>query len=82
MFRNGVGKAGNILLTTGTLSLISTATASGRGGNININLGDILLLRGGSQINTSAGTAQAGGDGDLLQLIHPSSLLYPKKTAT
>ncbi|MEC4813241.1 MAG: filamentous hemagglutinin N-terminal domain-containing protein [Scytonema sp. PMC 1069.18] len=65
---DGTGNAGNITLQASTLTLdnkasISAQTASSQGGNINLQLGRLLLLRRGSQISTSAGTAQAGGDG-------------------
>ncbi|MEM8640637.1 MAG: filamentous hemagglutinin N-terminal domain-containing protein [Cyanobacteria bacterium P01_G01_bin.54] len=38
-------------------------TSSGQGGNINLDIGNILLMRYGSVISAEAGTAQAGGDG-------------------
>ncbi|KAM3089886.1 filamentous hemagglutinin N-terminal domain-containing protein [Phormidesmis sp. 146-35] len=43
--------------------LISAATASTDGGNIDLGVQDILLLRNGGLISTNAGTAQAGGNG-------------------
>ncbi|KYC35138.1 hypothetical protein WA1_08195 [Scytonema hofmannii PCC 7110] len=42
---------------------ITATTASGQGGNIILRLQDLLLLRRNSQISTTAGSAQAGGDG-------------------
>jgi len=39
------------------------STASGDGGNINLQLQNILLMVGGSTISAEAGTASAGGDG-------------------
>ena len=42
---------------------IAAETASGQGGDISLNVQDLLLLRRGSSISTTAGTAQAGGDG-------------------
>ena len=64
----GTGEAGNIQVRSGNLSLddsatLSTETASGKGGNIAINLDGVLSLRNGSTITATAGTAQAGGDG-------------------
>lgn len=64
----GEGKAGNIDVTTRQLRLdnqgsIQAQTASGQGGNITLQVQDYLLLRRGSTISTTAGTAQAGGDG-------------------
>ncbi|WP_416350878.1 beta strand repeat-containing protein [Rivularia sp. UHCC 0363] len=64
---DGTGDAGDITLEAGTLQLdngsISAQTASTQGGNINLQLGELLLLRNNSKISTTAGTAQAGGDG-------------------
>ncbi|KAM3102294.1 hypothetical protein ACKFKF_04390 [Phormidesmis sp. 146-12] len=43
--------------------LISAETASTDGGNIDLGVQDILLLRNGALVSTNAGTAQAGGNG-------------------
>lgn len=64
----GTGDAGRLGLTTRQLILednaeLSTRTASGNGGNINLQIQDLLLLRRGSSISTTAGTAQGTGDG-------------------
>ncbi|MCF2152125.1 filamentous hemagglutinin N-terminal domain-containing protein [Desmonostoc muscorum LEGE 12446] len=63
----GKGIGGNIDIFAGNLSLdnglISAQTASNTGGNITLNLQNLLSLRNESQISTTAGTAQAGGDG-------------------
>ncbi|KAM3098069.1 filamentous hemagglutinin N-terminal domain-containing protein [Phormidesmis sp. 146-35] len=64
----GQGDAGNIDVTARQLRLdnqstIQAETALGQGGNINLQVQDYLLLRRGSLISTTAGTAQAGGDG-------------------
>ncbi len=64
---DGTGDAGDISLQAGTLQLdngfITAQTASTQGGNIDLQIGELLLLRNESQITTTAGTAQAGGDG-------------------
>ena len=64
---NGSKDAGDITLQAGTLQLnngfITAQTASTQGGNIDLQISDLLLLRNKSQITTTAGTAQAGGDG-------------------
>ncbi len=62
------GTAGDIIVTSPRVTLDSSGTfsaqsASGNGGNINLNVRDLLLLRRGAQISTTAGTAQAGGNG-------------------
>ncbi|KAM3107472.1 two-partner secretion domain-containing protein, partial [Phormidesmis sp. 146-33] len=64
----GSGTGGNIQIQAGTLTLdnqgiISAQTASNQGGNIALNAQDLLLFRRGSQISTTAGTAQSSGDG-------------------
>jgi filamentous hemagglutinin family protein len=64
----GTGEAGDIEIITGSLSLdngstILAETTSNQGGNITFNIDNLLLLRHGSKISTTAGTAQAGGDG-------------------
>jgi filamentous hemagglutinin family protein len=61
------GKAGDVTVKSPKITLDESGTlnaesTSGNGGNININ-SNLLLLRRGSQITTTAGTAQAGGDG-------------------
>ncbi len=63
----GTGDAGDISLQAGTLQLnngfIEAQTASTQGGNIDLQISELLLLRNESQITTTAGTAQAGGNG-------------------
>jgi filamentous hemagglutinin family protein len=64
----GQGNAGNLEVFARQLRLdnqgsIKAQTASGQGGNITLQVQDLLLLRRGSFISTTAGTAQAGGDG-------------------
>ncbi len=64
----GQGDAGNLEVNARQLRLdnkgaIQAQTASGQGGNITLQVQDLLLLRRGSKISTTAGTAQAGGNG-------------------
>ncbi|GAB1539782.1 hypothetical protein NUACC21_24490 [Scytonema sp. NUACC21] len=73
---DGTGDAGNIALQAGTLFLdngatISAETDGSQGGDINLRLGQLLLLRRGSQISTNAGTDQAGGDGGNITINSP-----------
>ncbi|AKG19937.1 two-partner secretion domain-containing protein [Calothrix sp. 336/3] len=60
--------AGNLQINAQKITLnnrgrLVAETASGQGGNINITVKDLLLLRRNSQISTSAGVVDAGGDG-------------------
>ncbi|MEH2249033.1 S-layer family protein [Nostoc sp.] len=63
----GQGTAGDIGITADSIRLnnssIKATTASGNGGNINLNVQDLLLLRRGSQISTTAGTNNKSGNG-------------------
>jgi len=77
---NAAGAAGNIIIgTSGTTPSITlddggqiiAESASVDGGNISLNLNDFLLLRNGSLISTTAGTAQAGGDGGTIAIEAP-----------
>ena len=64
----GAGEGGTITLTGDNLTLdnqgqISATTVSTDGGDINLNINELILLRRESQITTDAGTAGAGGNG-------------------
>jgi large exoprotein involved in heme utilization and adhesion len=68
----GTGQAGNLVIEGGTLildrGLISAETLSSAGGNITLDINDIVLLLNNSRISTTAGTALAGGDGGNIDL--------------
>ncbi|BDA76253.1 hypothetical protein CAL7716_104190 (plasmid) [Calothrix sp. PCC 7716] len=64
----GTGQAGDLKVTARSVKLDNQGkligeSASTDGGNITLNLRELLLLRRNSQISTTAGTAQAGGNG-------------------
>ncbi len=66
--RPATGAAGTLTLDSTRLTLdnqgqLLASTDSGQGGNINLTVRDILLMRRNSLISATAGTAQAGGDG-------------------
>ena len=70
----GSGVGGDVKLQSGTLILndrafISAETASTQGGNITLDINDILLMRRNSSISTTAGTANAGGDGGNIDIF-------------
>ncbi|MBW4456309.1 MAG: filamentous hemagglutinin N-terminal domain-containing protein [Nostoc indistinguendum CM1-VF10] len=73
------GTAGDILVTSPRVTLDNSGTldaqsASGNGGDINLQT-DLLLLRRGAQISTTAGTAQAGGNGGNITINAPSGFI-------
>ncbi|AUB44988.1 Large exoprotein involved in heme utilization or adhesion (plasmid) [Nostoc flagelliforme CCNUN1] len=73
------GTAGDIIITSPRITLDNSGTlnaesASGNGGDINLET-DLLLLRRGAQISTTAGTAEAGGDGGNINIDVPSGFI-------
>ncbi|MBD1868018.1 filamentous hemagglutinin N-terminal domain-containing protein [Cyanobacteria bacterium FACHB-471] len=63
----GTGNAGTLRVNANSISLdrggtITAATTSGEGGNLDLNVQDVLLLRNNSQITTSAGGNGNGGN--------------------
>ncbi|GAA6617543.1 hypothetical protein [Scytonema sp. NUACC26] len=80
----GSGNAGNITVEAGILTLddrasISAQTGSTQGGNINLTAQNYLLMRRGSQISATAGTAQAGGDGGNITINTPFLIAVPNE---
>ncbi len=64
----GSGMGGDIEINADSVTLdqdakISAETASSTGGNITLRVPDVVVLRQRSQISTTAGTDDAGGDG-------------------
>ncbi len=73
------GTAGNIIVTSPRITLDNSGTlnaesASGNGGDINLET-DLLLLRRGAQISTTAGTAQTGGNGGNINIDASSGFI-------
>lgn len=82
----GQGKAGDININSVSTTLdnqaaIAAKTNSGDGGNINLTASDLLLLRRGSGITTSAGTAQSGGDGGNIDINSRFIIAVPKENS-
>ncbi|MBD2220355.1 filamentous hemagglutinin N-terminal domain-containing protein [Calothrix sp. FACHB-1219] len=81
----GEGIGGDIELAAGFLTLdngtISAQTRSNTGGNITLNLQDLLLLRNGSQITTTAGNQEFGGDGGNIIINSPFIVAVPKENS-
>ena len=87
---SATGAAGNIIIgelgTTPRLELndggqITAESAAVNGGNIVIHLNYLLLLRNGSQISTTAGTAQAGGNGGNITITVPFIIAIPAENS-
>ena len=81
----GTGKAGNLDIYSGNLNLdravISAITTSGDGGNIKLNIQDVLSMSRGSQITTSAGTAQQGGNGGNIDINSKFIITVPNENS-
>ncbi|MBR8841078.1 MAG: S-layer family protein, partial [Stigonema ocellatum SAG 48.90 = DSM 106950] len=84
----GIGNAGKITITTEFLKLdnainepnISATSTSGKGGNIDLEIGNLLLLRHQGSISTTAGTAGAGGDGGNITINAPNGFIVAIKS--
>ncbi|MEH1852077.1 MAG: filamentous hemagglutinin N-terminal domain-containing protein [Nostoc sp.] len=82
----GQGKAGDININSGSTTLdnkgfITATTNSGDGGNINLTADDLLLLRRGSGISTTAGTAQSGGNGGNINIYSRFIVAIPEENS-
>ncbi|MEH1874235.1 two-partner secretion domain-containing protein [Nostoc sp.] len=76
----GTNKAGDLEITARSIKLdeqgkLIGQANSGDGGNITLNLQDLLLLRRNSQISTSAGTSGAGGNGGNININIPKGFI-------
>ncbi|NJR73193.1 MAG: S-layer family protein [Scytonema sp. CRU_2_7] len=60
---------------------ITATTKSGDGGDITLGVRDFLLLRRGSEISTTAGTAGAGGDGGDITINSPFIIAFPNENS-
>ncbi|NET01684.1 MAG: filamentous hemagglutinin N-terminal domain-containing protein [Sphaerospermopsis sp. SIO1G1] len=82
----GSGEGGDIDIVAGTLSLenqgfITAETASNQGGEINLNIQELLLLRNNSRITATAGTDGAGGDGGNININTPFIIAFPSENS-
>ena len=79
----GTGGAGDITVTTPELRMdrgvISAESAAVDGGNINLNVGRLLLMRRNSLISATAGTAQQGGNGGNITINAPQGFIIGVK---
>jgi filamentous hemagglutinin family protein len=81
----GRGTGGNITIEAGNLTLddgkIFAQTASTTGGNISLDVDNLLTLRNASEISTTAGTARSGGDGGNINLNANFILALPQENS-
>ncbi|HEY9850739.1 MAG TPA: filamentous hemagglutinin N-terminal domain-containing protein [Leptolyngbyaceae cyanobacterium] len=80
------GIGGNIEMSGGRLqardrSTIQATTQSGNGGNITLNIADLLILRNNSNISSTAGQAGAGGDGGNITINSPFIVTFPTENS-
>lgn len=79
----GTGKAGNINITADNIALgneaaITAQSASGNGGNITLQVDDLLELRQQSKISTTASNG-AGGDGGNITINADNIIAVPEE---
>ena len=83
--KGGTGRGGNLDINSGNLdltyALISARTTSGDGGNIKLNIQDVLSMSRGSQITTNAGTAQQGGNGGNIDIKSKFIITVPNENS-
>ncbi|HAX78897.1 MAG TPA: hypothetical protein DCY88_24480 [Cyanobacteria bacterium UBA11372] len=82
----GSGTGGNIEVEANRLTLdngarISAETASTDGGNISLELPDLLVLRRESQISTTAGKAGSSGDGGNITIDTGFLVAFPQENS-
>ncbi|MEH2182733.1 beta strand repeat-containing protein, partial [Nostoc sp.] len=81
----GSGITGDIEINSPKITLdnqgkLNAESTSDNGGNINVN-SDLLLLRDGAQISTSAGTAEKGGNGGNININSKFIVAVPKENS-
>jgi filamentous hemagglutinin family protein len=77
---NNLGDSGALKVQASSIILdnqgkLISESVSGRGGNINLQVRDLLLMRRGSQISTSAGKLDAPGDGGNITINIPTGFI-------
>jgi large exoprotein involved in heme utilization and adhesion len=75
-----LGNAGEINVTANSIVLdgkgrLTSNSDAGRGGNINLQVRDLLLMRRGSLISANAGTLQTPGDGGNINVNAPKGFI-------
>ena len=83
----GTGDAGNIRIKANFLeilgkgSAIASLTNAGNGGDINLDIADLLFLRSGGLISTTAGRSQAGGNGGNININSKFIVAIPEENS-
>lgn len=82
----GTGEGGDIQIQASSLTLdngasLSAETASNTGGNISVELQGSLMMSRGSRISTTAGTAQASGNGGNITINAQLIIAVPKENS-
>jgi filamentous hemagglutinin family protein len=81
----GDGNAGTLNIVADTIQLdnqsrINATSTTGKGGDVRLQVGKLLLLRRGSSISTTAGTEHKGGDGGNIRINAPSGFIVAVPT--
>ncbi|MBP5971167.1 filamentous hemagglutinin N-terminal domain-containing protein [Brasilonema sp. CT11] len=76
----GDGNAGILNIVADTIQLdnqsqINATSTTGKGGDVRLQIGNLLLLRGGSSISTTAGNDNKGGDGGNITINAPNGFI-------
>ncbi len=79
----GLAEAGEQIISADSVILdqgqITANTISGDGGNLSLQVDEILQLRNQSQISTTAGTDETGGDGGNIKIDAPFIIAFPQE---
>jgi filamentous hemagglutinin family protein len=82
--RLNLGKAGDLTINARSIKLdnqgkIISQTDLGNGGNVILQIQNLLLMRRNSQISTSAGKVQSNGDGGNINIEIPNGFIVANK---
>ncbi|MBH8572811.1 filamentous hemagglutinin N-terminal domain-containing protein [Nostocaceae cyanobacterium CENA369] len=78
---SNLGKAGELNVTANSIQLdnkgkLTSNSESGQGGNITLQVRDLLLMRRDSQISTNSGKSGTGGNGGNIKIDAPNGLIF------